>query len=79
MLHLGHSRALLKVLSKIHYSFISPKGRLSIITDEVLNNFTHMNITINILWLLPVVPVCTSLAVFINALIIADKGEEINV
>jgi hypothetical protein len=38
-----------------------------------------MNITINILWLLPVVPICTSLAMFINALTIADKGGEIDV
>jgi hypothetical protein len=36
-----------------------------------------MNITINILWLIPAMSLCTSLGVFISALIISGKEEQV--
>jgi hypothetical protein len=36
-----------------------------------------MNITINILWLLPVMSLCTSLGVFISALLISGKERQV--
>ncbi len=37
-----------------------------------------MNITINILWLLPVMSVCTSLGVVLSAVMLAGKGSEVD-
>jgi hypothetical protein len=37
-----------------------------------------MNITLNILWLLPVMSLCTSLGVFISAVMFASKRGEVD-
>lgn len=37
-----------------------------------------MNITLNILWLLPVMSLCTSLGVLISAVMLAGKSSEVD-